>query len=642
MCKGNKPYFYIGNITIMNHFLLLLLACSFLVSPRLYGNKSGAFVNLTPKAFTFEDPTFSKTISEVAELSKESWKINGKIHFLPGFFQDSRHWFKITLSPNISIQKKLYLHVDSRMADEIIIYEGRPPYNPIFNRDIPEVAVQAPGQGPYSFTGSYFNLIGIKDWPYQTYYVAIRSIKNYPISIYVGDARGIFRYIIKENALSALFVGMILLLMVFAGFLYLTRRDKNFLLYFLFTFVMLFYFIHVFGWLQIFAHSHYSFFVEKVFLLSSSLGPPLLTLFFTCYLNFFKRHLSFRKNLRRFIAMVIVFDFVLVCLQPHFFIEFLTYMQGGIYFIFLLFLAVYMMRERDEEALVFSLSVGFIFVGLTLQGLYNAALIDFIYPQFFIAGGALGQSLVFAVALYRNYEYMEKDNQVFQTIVKKTSLLANLGMLTSSIMHEIKTPVTVISHFSKRIRDKELNPEQVKDFNDSIYSSANRLMDLSKLVRNYSLDLKESDWQQLSLNQLLNKTFELLASMSVFKKHHYELDLADNLPPFRGVSYLLESVFINLINNSIAAAGLEKEITIKVKTCQVQNYIEVIYIDDGPGLSKEDLELLFQPFFTKGTEKGLGLGMPIVKNFLELHNGSITGESSIGRGVKFTITIPLN
>jgi two-component system NtrC family sensor kinase len=118
-------------------------------------------------------------------------------------------------------------------------------------------------------------------------------------------------------------------------------------------------------------------------------------------------------------------------------------------------------------------------------------------------------------------------------------------------------------------------------------------------------------------------------------------ELAPALPTVLAVPGQLEQVLINLVTNA-AHAVEEAGGTIRVRTVRLPAAIEVEVADSGPGVPELERERIFEPFFTtKPDGKGTGLGLPIVRNIVEQHRGTITvGSSDLG-GAAFVVRLPL-
>ena len=101
----------------------------------------------------------------------------------------------------------------------------------------------------------------------------------------------------------------------------------------------------------------------------------------------------------------------------------------------------------------------------------------------------------------------------------------------------------------------------------------------------------------------------------------------------------MQRVFINLIKNAIEAMPEGGKLIIG--TSEVNDSVEFSFSDTGIGIPKENMEKIFTPLFTTKT-KGMGLGLPICKRMIEAHGGSISAESTVGKGATFKVVIPAN
>lgn len=113
-----------------------------------------------------------------------------------------------------------------------------------------------------------------------------------------------------------------------------------------------------------------------------------------------------------------------------------------------------------------------------------------------------------------------------------------------------------------------------------------------------------------------------------------------DLPQVKCYPQQLNQVFMNLLVN--AAQAIENEGEVRIVTRSVDGYAEIKISDTGKGIPEENLSKIFDPFFTtKEVGKGTGLGLNVVYNIIEKHNGTIDAESMVGKGTTFTIRIPV-
>jgi signal transduction histidine kinase len=119
-----------------------------------------------------------------------------------------------------------------------------------------------------------------------------------------------------------------------------------------------------------------------------------------------------------------------------------------------------------------------------------------------------------------------------------------------------------------------------------------------------------------------------------------EKELSNELPDIPLDADQMEQVFVNLLLNAIEAIEENGDITIKSEMDPTQTYAIIDIVDTGPGISPDDLNHIFEPFFSK-KPKGTGLGLAVSYGIVKSHNGNIKVASKAGRGTSFVIEIPL-
>jgi len=121
-----------------------------------------------------------------------------------------------------------------------------------------------------------------------------------------------------------------------------------------------------------------------------------------------------------------------------------------------------------------------------------------------------------------------------------------------------------------------------------------------------------------------------------------ELNYAENLPNIRAVPDQIKQVFLNIIINAEAACP-QSDGLITVSTWREGQRIAVAIKDTGTGIEPENMELIFQPFFTTKSEgKGTGLGLSVCSDIIKKHQGEILVDSHPGVGSTFTILLPID
>jgi signal transduction histidine kinase len=209
----------------------------------------------------------------------------------------------------------------------------------------------------------------------------------------------------------------------------------------------------------------------------------------------------------------------------------------------------------------------------------------------------------------------------------------------SDISHEFRTPLTSIEGYTKLLID--CNEEERREYADIIIEETKRLSILTTNI----LTLNKVDNQNIptlmediTLDEQIRKSILLLEKKWIDKDIELEIDLEKIL--YRGNSSLMYQVWINLIDNAIKFSPKGGKIEIKL----YEEYGNTIFLikDNGIGISKEDQKKMFEKFY-KGDKSrntdGNGLGLSIVKRIVEIHNGKMLVESSIGIGTNIIVKL---
>lgn len=240
-----------------------------------------------------------------------------------------------------------------------------------------------------------------------------------------------------------------------------------------------------------------------------------------------------------------------------------------------------------------------------------------------------------------NNAVSDADEAAFDQKIQRLDRLANLGLLSASVAHEIKNGMVAINTFVELLlqkgEDKELS-ETVQRELKRINSLVSQMMRFAAPARGgahaMSAPVQVHDLFEHSLRLL---HYPLNAKLIALQKHF-------NAQPgiVQGDEAQLQQVFMNLLLNAIEALGANGVLVISTQIVEVpgtgrQMLIEVK--DTGIGISQENLKRLFEPFFTT-KKNGTGLGLAICQRIVNEHGGSISAQSQTGKGSTFSILLP--
>jgi PAS domain S-box-containing protein len=221
--------------------------------------------------------------------------------------------------------------------------------------------------------------------------------------------------------------------------------------------------------------------------------------------------------------------------------------------------------------------------------------------------------------------------------------LATLGQLAAGIVHEINNPLTSISVYGEYLFNKlKRGGAEMADLDrvERILQSSERIMSFTRNLLTYARPSKE-EAQPLDINAVVEEALGFCEHLIREARVTVSRDYADGLPICHGVPGQLHQVLVNLITNACNAAR-EHGGALRIGTRLVgRDRVQISVVDDGVGIPPEDLDRVFEPFFsTRRRGKGTGLGLSIVKSIIERHRGDIHIESVLGRGTTVLVTLP--
>jgi two-component system NtrC family sensor kinase len=288
------------------------------------------------------------------------------------------------------------------------------------------------------------------------------------------------------------------------------------------------------------------------------------------------------------------------------------------------------------------------------------ALTSAAYLIFLIMG--IGGSVISVIAFYLTNRIVgrmekldvEKDRLNQQLI--GASRLAELGEMSAGFAHEINNPLQIIKteqsliqmtleDLKKKGQLKESESlAELEESMDQIKLQISRCSDITRSILKFGRQ-DEPKPQDIDLRNFIPEITGMVAQMAIVHGISIEQDIAENTDPIHGDPTQFQQVLVNLYNNAIDAI-LERHGTsggkLIVKAGPTQNNrVEIMIIDNGQGISPENLNRIFSPFFTtKSVGKGTGLGLWICYGIIDDMRGSMEVSSTVGVGTTVTILLP--
>jgi signal transduction histidine kinase len=221
-----------------------------------------------------------------------------------------------------------------------------------------------------------------------------------------------------------------------------------------------------------------------------------------------------------------------------------------------------------------------------------------------------------------------KLNAYFSNLLLKDRL-SSLGILASGVAHELNTPLTTMQfvlHTDERISAETKAKLQVE------------IERMSKITRDLLTFARPSPQESVDLNEIVKKT-EPLWKSGDSRPIETAVELCEKAIPIRGVSNEVQQILFNLVHNALDATEGKSEGRVSVKTELREDGVAILSVsDNGCGISQENLNRILDPFFTtKSPGRGTGLGLFVVNQIVQKHDGVLTIESEEGKGTTVRI-----
>ncbi len=253
-----------------------------------------------------------------------------------------------------------------------------------------------------------------------------------------------------------------------------------------------------------------------------------------------------------------------------------------------------------------------------------------------------------SIMLEQQYAIIEEsNNRLKKSGADLTTLNATKDKFFTIIAHDIKNPLSSLLNLSQIIIEKfdTLKDNEIQEFNNMIYESASNLYNLLENLLNWA----RTNTNKIRFNPLPMKLLPVVNNVAIINKltaNQKNIEIRNEVPDDIEVYadlQMLTSILRNLVSNALKFTPEGGNITISAK----DNYtmIDISVTDTGLGISPNDMEKLFRldtHFSTRGTENesGTGLGLILVKEFVERNKGKVTMSSQPGKGSTFTFTLP--
>ncbi|MFH1998479.1 MAG: sensor histidine kinase, partial [Planctomycetota bacterium] len=230
--------------------------------------------------------------------------------------------------------------------------------------------------------------------------------------------------------------------------------------------------------------------------------------------------------------------------------------------------------------------------------------------------------------------------------VEYSNKMAALGRLSAGVAHEINNPLAIINEKAGLIKDLFCFGEKYKDdpkliaIIDTIIASVHRCATITKRLLSFAKPM-DGSIVTLSLRTTVEEVIGFMGKDAEYRNIRVAIDIPDDVTTIKSDRGKLQQILLNLVSNAFAAMHKNGHLDINAKK-EDAGMVEVTVSDDGIGMSPEELQLVFEPFYSTKTEVGgTGLGLSITYNLVQELGGKIRVESEKGVGTSFIFTLPV-
>ncbi len=233
--------------------------------------------------------------------------------------------------------------------------------------------------------------------------------------------------------------------------------------------------------------------------------------------------------------------------------------------------------------------------------------------------------------------------------IARANRLSAMGIMAAGMAHEINNPLVAISTFLQMLPHKYAEPSKDREYWEELYGVAvrevERIRQLVHQLLSYSKTAQSEKFEPASLNEILQEMVVFIENEAKKKGVNIKREFSSDLPAGMMDRNRMKQVFLNILLNAVQAT--DRGGTIAVASRYIiedseNQFLQVTISDTGSGISENNLEKLFTPFFTTKESEGSGLGLMTSHHIVDEHRGTIDVKSELGKGTTFTIQLPLD
>ncbi|WP_284141612.1 ATP-binding protein [Virgibacillus sp. LDC-1] len=641
--------------TIHMQILLTFIICMMLLSPNtVSGNEKNAFVldsateklDLYPLIYMIKDRKRNFTIEDVtSEAYQEKFVHADDVEQKGGFFE-SATWLRFEIGNN-SDQKDWLLEFAFPLIYELQIFEKTETgVIQLTNTG----AIYPFGEREFNHRNFVFNL-DVEPGQSKVYYVLAVGGGDLhpPINIWSKDA-----FVEKsqlEFLMLGIFYGIIFVMILYNLFLYFSLKIKSYLYYVIvITFTLL-------GKLSIngFGFQYLWPSYPEWNLIATPFWVSMACIFIVIFTKNFLDVSAYIPSFQKLAYFLIAVNALVIVSLPFSHYVGLSIMLFGAFstFFTVLTTAIVCLKKGARQARFYIVGWIVFLTGVAITILERAVIIPYsIFTEYAGQGALVIEVVLLSLALADKINIMRQEKEEAERKaqqsqkealenLKKADVLKDEFLAATS--HELRTPLYGMIGVAESLRDGITGEVsvQMKEQLSVIITSGKRLTQLVNGILDFSklkYDSLTLDLNKVYIQGIVDIVITVSKPLLKNKPVHIIKKMDKNLPPIRADENRLQQILYNLLDNAIKYTE-SGEVTVSAVT--ENDEVKLSVSDTGVGISNEELTTIFKPFQQGNTSDGIGIGLSITKQLVELHGGRLTVETQIGKGTTFTVILPV-
>ena len=240
--------------------------------------------------------------------------------------------------------------------------------------------------------------------------------------------------------------------------------------------------------------------------------------------------------------------------------------------------------------------------------------------------------------LSRAFNQMQERLQTSQQQLVVQEMLASMGKLAAGVAHEINNPLTGVLSFAEDLYEEADEDDPLRGDYELILNETLRCREIVKNLLDFGRQ-KDGRQQTLSLVQILERPLRLVQKHPEFHDTQITMSVDESLPAVRGDPGKLQQVVLNLLLNASQAMPDGGRLTVSGHHDAKTGLVCLEFTDTGAGIPPEDIERIFEAFYSTKVGTGSGIGLAVCRTIIEQHGGRLEVESELGKGTTFRILL---